>query len=171
MYIQDYDDRTPAFLLDGVHTGRTGNSVAYYTWHEAVQPYAKNWSLFICPSNSSYGPAYINCCSRTSEQYGYGICGFSYPGKAGLMYGVSQSDIGMPAETIWFTDYVAPATTCEFVFPGVYGWGTPPTSYSERCYGGRVCHNGGANYAYYDGHVKWLNESAIKFSMYTGEAD
>ena len=171
MYAQDYDERNVAFLVNGAHTGQTGNALAQYMWQEMVQPYVKNWQMFKCPSNSNYGPTYLDCCGRQTEQWGYGMCGFSYPGKVYLMGGQPMASIEMPAETLWFTDYPGAGTSCEFVYPGVYAWGTAPGSYSEPCNGGRVTHNGGANYAYYDGHGKWLGQNAIRFSMFTGEND
>jgi prepilin-type N-terminal cleavage/methylation domain-containing protein len=51
MYTQDYDEtfpqlyvKTPAPVADG-YGGRT------YSWHNLIQPYAKNWGLTICPEN------------------------------------------------------------------------------------------------------------------------
>jgi len=171
MYAQDYDEVNLAYLRGYTHTGQTGNALAYSSWAEQIEPYAKNWQMFKCPSNAAYGPAFVNCCSRTSEMWGYAICGFSYPGKQYLMGGVAMAVIQVPAETVWITEYQGPGTGCEFVYPGVYAWGIAPASYAEPCLGGRVNHNDGSNYAYYDGHVKWMNQTAIRFSMYTGEAD
>ena len=171
MYVQDYDEKTPGILMGGAHTGRTGNALNYYTWHEDIQPYTKNWQMFVCPSNSDYGPWFDNCCGRQTEQYGYGLCGGNYPGKLYLLDGVSLGAIAVPAETLWMSDWPGPGTTCEFVYPGIYGWGTAPGNYAATCQGGDPVHNDGANYAFYDGHVKWMNQSAIKFNMYTAEAD
>jgi prepilin-type N-terminal cleavage/methylation domain-containing protein/prepilin-type processing-associated H-X9-DG protein len=171
MYIQDYDEMTPAMFRTGAHTGQTGNGLGYYTWHEAIQPYTKNWQMFKCPSNTAYGPTFDDCCGRQTEQWGYGICGAYYPSKLYLLDGVALGSVAAPSETFWMSDWPGPATTCEFVYPGVYGWGTEPANYAERCYGGAAVHNGGSNYAFYDGHVKWFNESALKFSMFTVEQD
>jgi len=49
MYVQDYDETFPLLYvpkpgaLDGI-----GNT---YSWHNLVQPYAKNWGLMICAEN------------------------------------------------------------------------------------------------------------------------
>ena len=171
MYVQDYDEMTPAFGFSGNHTGQTGNALNYYMWQEVVQPYVKNWQLFKCPSNTVWGPTYLNCCGRFTEQWGYGLCGFSYPGKAYTLGGVALSVLQVPAETIWLTEYQGPGTGCEFIYPGTYAWGVAPADYSAVCLGGAANHNGGANYAYYDGHVKWQGPTAIHYRDYTAEQD
>ena len=169
-YTQDYDETTPAYLRAGAHTGQTGNALSYYTFCEQIQPYGKNWQMFKCPSNARYGPQYTNCCTtRQTEMWGYAIGGFSYSGKVSLMNGVSLAQIVVPASTLWASEYQGPGTGCEFIYPAVYAWAVVPASFDEECRGGRLLHNDGSNYVYYDGHVKW--QKSVKFKDYTGEDD
>lgn len=51
MYTQDYDETFPLMFTpqpQGVPDGLGANT---YTWQNLVQPYTKNWGLFICSEN------------------------------------------------------------------------------------------------------------------------
>lgn len=80
MYVQDYDETLP--LLFAKNTGNDTNGWAYalgfrtYTWQNLVQPYTKNWQLFVCPDSqrTKTDP------SKSSDPFAnYGI-----PGQAGM---------------------------------------------------------------------------------------
>jgi prepilin-type N-terminal cleavage/methylation domain-containing protein len=53
MYVQDYDETLP--LLFQKNNSATdvgfGGAGAPLTWHNTVQPYTKNWQLYICPDS------------------------------------------------------------------------------------------------------------------------
>ncbi|MBC8136021.1 MAG: DUF1559 domain-containing protein [Fibrella sp.] len=57
MYVQDYDDTLPEPGLGGVFRNATNTGLGQFfagvfPFHLAVQPYAKNYELFACPSDS-----------------------------------------------------------------------------------------------------------------------
>ncbi|MFN3650794.1 MAG: DUF1559 domain-containing protein [Armatimonadota bacterium] len=57
MYKQDYDETFPqAYWYVNDNSGSGG----YVQWSGSVQPYIKNWSLFICPSDKVRGLAPTN---------------------------------------------------------------------------------------------------------------
>lgn len=156
MYAQDYDERMP---------------YRYYRWDPAVaaggnwcdhfvQPYIKNAQIVYCPSTNA-------------KSYGYSM---DYLNNRPL------GDIKSPSETVMICD----VKQC-FNSSGGNSWdlsvrrpvtfGNPPPlpandedaapvagdgTYSPRA---RGTHNGGANVAWVDGHVKWMKTSAFYYSQ------
>jgi prepilin-type N-terminal cleavage/methylation domain-containing protein/prepilin-type processing-associated H-X9-DG protein len=132
MYCQDYDECTPiAFSGIGWWTG---------TWKERIYPYVKNYQLFNCPSLKTVDPP-----------TGFGIYGINaYIGENGVGY-VSLSQIAKPAETFSLGENADGDWVIE---PnGSYYTPVPWTDTGWV----KAVHNGGANFAYCDGHAKWLN--------------
>ena len=140
-YSQDYDEQM-ANLGDNI-----GGTV-YWWWVDKVGPYVKNTQVLYCPSyKGGYG-------------IGYNAQISSYWGAAkGLGSFVRPAENIMLAETSGATrgnvDY---AGGCYGVCAGFGAAATraafvngPPTSGSAA-----VRHNEGANFAYIDGHAKWM---------------
>ncbi|MBM3457621.1 MAG: prepilin-type N-terminal cleavage/methylation domain-containing protein [Armatimonadetes bacterium] len=48
MYVDEYDGQMPQHAYGDTGRGRPGN----YQWPHALQPYIKNWSVFVCPNAS-----------------------------------------------------------------------------------------------------------------------
>ena len=46
MYAQDYDEAMPLNFAQDVNTAEY-----WFTWHDFVQPYLKNWGILICPDS------------------------------------------------------------------------------------------------------------------------
>jgi len=82
MYTQDYDETLP--LLFAPNFGNDPNGWAYsigfktYTWHNLVQPYTKNWQMFICPDS---GRTNSNNQKVSDPFANYGIPGEAAMGK------------------------------------------------------------------------------------------
>ena len=58
MYVQDHDGVFPNFSWEqGGHFGwfSTKPGRMFFTWEDQIQPYVKNWNVFVCPSRTSGG--------------------------------------------------------------------------------------------------------------------
>jgi len=140
MYEQDYDGRGSVNHCGVQVNGR------WWEWWSALQPYTKNWNVFRCPSSS------INIYNGVN--YGKRGCGDSPLS-------------GENSNAMWYGDIVglpAPAETIQFA-----DWGTGnghrlcPHWHQGATYVGyphAYLHNDGSNYAFYDGHVKWMKYSS-----------
>ena len=143
MYAQDYDERLPHHWVD-----IPGDRQLY--WWERIQPYIKNYQLYACPSK----PLYAHSAT-------YGTMAISYGYNCGFLAGQSMAVIQRPSERIMYGD----------------GW-TPdgngldprisPTNGGGGCNGwvpsynpDNMRHNDGANWAFCDGHVKWMGGIGI----------
>ncbi|MGC9319618.1 MAG: DUF1559 domain-containing protein [Armatimonadota bacterium] len=169
MYAQDYDERTPGAygnssrdtgfnLPPGPVTGR-GGTRSWWLWPDFVYPYVKNTQLFVCPSGgvSSYGDYAAN----NDAMYG----SHSAPGT-------NLADMTQPASTILLYDAAVGPISCgrphgyrldgDGPRPWCYGYPAvneleflPDNPYAQD----RSRHNNGCNYAFADGHVKWLGNT------------
>ena len=130
MYTQDYDELTPiAFSGIGWWTG---------TWKERIYPYVKNYQIFTCPSKNLPVPP-----------TGFGNYGINaYIGEA--VPCVSLAQVPKPAETFAIGEnddgdwVIEPRGDMGFAVPWTQtGWVKDQ-------------HNEGANFAFMDGHAKWM---------------
>lgn len=184
-YVQDYDETYP--ILEDSGSGgifSTGTPAALsdkQTWIDRVFPYIKSRQVFHCPS---VGEAKGGAAEQFSH-YGFtayterscnGDLGFA--GQKGLM---KLAEIQRPAEVLIMSDYrvayphVAGVwalsqfcfTSASYIItPGEYSSVPEATA---MCNDGTDCsmtpvdarHLSGANYAFFDGHVKWLGFKPI----------
>jgi prepilin-type N-terminal cleavage/methylation domain-containing protein/prepilin-type processing-associated H-X9-DG protein len=154
-YAQDYDETGCLW----------GQSSAFYSPLEVIQPYIKNLQVILCPSHkfqitscgytrtesargNRQGPASYGF-NNFTEGYGEvnGIAGSQYLGASGVALGKLQ----LPAETIIWGD-----GNCDRLRGKDYVDWFNTGSYQY--------HNGGNNYQFADGHAKWLG--ALKYSMF-----
>ena len=135
MYAQDYDECTPiGFSGLGWWTG---------TWKERLYPYVKNYQLYDCPSRRLGVPP-----------TGYGNYGINaYLGEAVAF--VALGNVTKPAETIALGEnddgdwVIEPRGDMGVTAPWAQtGWVKDQ-------------HNEGANFAFLDGHAKWMKLSAV----------
>jgi prepilin-type N-terminal cleavage/methylation domain-containing protein/prepilin-type processing-associated H-X9-DG protein len=160
-YVQDYDETFPkAHMAYSV-----GTAIQY--WSDVIYPYLKNGGtsrdegVLKCPSFTPEG--------RTLRSYGWNIGnqasnwknGFGYHFPTDKIEFVTMSDIKYPSETIFFGDispYPMNATSNNiiYLYPRDHpnNAGGPDISYLPSL------HNGGAVYAFADGHAKWLKQTA-----------
>ncbi len=153
MYAQDYDE-----VINEIYRG--GGPFGYVPWTAQIGPYVKNEQLFVCPSNkfnhcTTAGRwAYVLWHDYWPNSYGFnnwnGAAGTAWEGYVDTG-GKSLGFIKRPSEVIHIGDgrgcYQYYWTTANFV--DAFNASTSQTWKP---------HNGGANFAFVDGHVKWLNK-------------
>lgn len=152
MYIQDYDETFPP--------NRTYMPNGYYTWRTSVFPYVKSDQAWVCPSayftrNCYDWPDVPGCKadgSMTITDYnnGYKHCEMNY-GDNGNLYDpgpVKDATLQNPATTVDILE-------TEDFWPDLGTW-TIGWNYING--GGSLpfWHNGGGNWGFADGHVKWM---------------
>jgi len=154
MYAQDYDETIDHSLrpLAPVNTS--------VRWSDSLMPYIKNAQVLICPSQRS----------DTVISYGRNLylgCGGIVPGQDCRRWGfaTSLSDVKCPAETIYAADNQA-SGTAYYRGPNVDWLENDPNYYASAPDTGR--HNGGRNFLFLDGHVKWAQESKLKGMVVAG---
>ncbi len=179
MYVQDYDEMySPVTeVVDDNGTDR------YPLWPRFLAPYIKNTQIFREPSNIQRTPyeakdhpaGWVDIV----EQYWYnGI--FSAYGRNACTpdNGWSMAGVTEPAGSILYSDARLQYTTPNSL--DLYGyylvWWRDSLSGNEQnycagtqavAYGGNFApvaywHSGGANVGFFDGHVKWMRETALR---------
>jgi len=152
MYAQDYDEILPDEDYDYNGNGTYNEAGADGTWRAAILPYVKNVQLYFCPSHrpSNRFDGSINDCglnaSYAINDVHQGMPGVTCPrgNSLGIVEDASAVIILLESDGSWE------------IGGGTYithGWrqsGSAPTR-----------HNDGANYAFVDGHAKWLKPSAV----------
>jgi prepilin-type N-terminal cleavage/methylation domain-containing protein/prepilin-type processing-associated H-X9-DG protein len=162
-YAQDYDEVTPTQRVYGAVTDwnnqfawGAANGVPggpyYWLWAHRIQPYVKNWSVYVCPSSDpTEAPIYYwddwtcmataSCWSQYRDNVWQGW--LSYGHGSWMQRGLAEMD--RPVDTVALAD--SP-------YYGLQGynsgrWNVTMGHTAQR-------HNGGLNVAFFDGHSKWL---------------
>jgi len=135
MYASDNDSR---YLF--VHPGTPGHPEGdtEYEWYPALQPYVRSHQVFKCPAALELNPPAL------SDYVVNGYFAFATP----VTY------FPQPAQTICFSE------RSDLVYHlGYHPWEPgPPVSPDNHfdAHIGKFRHGDGSNYAFADGHVKWL---------------
>ncbi|MFO7945561.1 MAG: DUF1559 domain-containing protein [Armatimonadota bacterium] len=161
MYVQDYDGTFPkAIMYPACDMGELGYN--YGHWYVLMYPYVKNGQVYRCPSRSKNGLNSTSTCAALGVKYselGYGwnigttdgayTDGFGYSYLDGEPYR-HLAEIDEPSRTICLGDISYYSGNYRFLLYSAN------TAYSLP-----DLHNGGGNYAFADGHAKWLNRSQM----------
>ncbi|MCS7252949.1 MAG: DUF1559 domain-containing protein [Armatimonadetes bacterium] len=175
MYRQDYDERNvrhhcgpcaggdpcggPVGDVDNFPFDGTPGPLGNYSWRSMLVPYIKNLQIFVCPSAPDRNGTTRRTARCNPPRLGYGLIS-SNDGVKGGWFGREDSYVEDPGNTIVCGDYGGDAlVTCPYRRCGRTcdtGTTLPPhhTYYASQV--GAARHNEGANFAFYDGHVKWL---------------
>jgi prepilin-type N-terminal cleavage/methylation domain-containing protein/prepilin-type processing-associated H-X9-DG protein len=145
MYVQDYDEVLPArffgnYLLQQPVDGAPGFAAQSATqwqqgWQLCLYPYVKNVQIYQCPSNT-----WLNAGTNYGMPTGSIINGV-YTAVFGNNQHHSLAKFVKPSETILLGEKSA---------------GNPAYILSGEYYVVRADHNDGGNFAFADGHAKWL---------------
>ncbi|MGC9004679.1 MAG: DUF1559 domain-containing protein [bacterium] len=161
MYSQDWDEKIVPMYVWDPNTG-------YRTWWMVlIQPYLKNYQILRCPS-ANYDWWCIGsdakCEAFPSDQgvpieqrhrynggYGYNWYWTGSPSDNANTLNMSEAQLSRPAEIVAASDsacvVTGPNPSIGLTFDAwLNGW--PGGNDAKR-------HNGGANYLFYDGHVKF----------------
>ncbi len=152
MYTQDYDELLPYEDLDYNKSGDEGAGDG--TWRAMIVPYVKNTQLFFCPSNRMTGAGIFDGGPGDyGNDAGYAINVCHWGGTAAVEppFGKSLAQIDDAASVIFLLESDGTHETGPEA--DTHGW-NPDTAWSKR-------HNDGANYAFVDGHVKFLNTEQL----------
>ncbi len=157
-YTQDYDEKFPRSIV--ITTVANVTPTNPYGWADAIQPYVKSVQLFQCPSETE-GPTD----DPTDTAPGYTDYWYNYQLTA-----VSQSAVVSASQTVMNGD--GNGNSAQYAFNGCNSSATgAPGVCSAAQITAKIAtmtttealgrHLDGANYAFVDGHVKWLKASAI----------
>lgn len=111
MYLQDHDEVFPPSTNYTVPT----NSPAR-TWTQIVQPYLKNWQLFLCPS-ASFSPTArtFDWSNRGEVSIGYNALTAIDPSKVeGRPTPAALPQVEEPARTVFFADTPSGLTALKY---------------------------------------------------------
>ncbi len=159
MYAQDYDE-TYNFAYTINPTIR---------WPKLLMPYIKNADLFTCPSDPDPWDRHNDtaCGCYLSYIANYNI----HPaGDSATPTPIKMAQVTRPAETIDIAEN-ADGSTSDRQPDCQYHWGTSGSAassgYNKWARVSLERHSGGSNYAFTDGHAKWLpKDEAMKESLH-----
>lgn len=143
MYSQDYDDKLPPAIFHDKTVG----------WAMALHPYSVNYATFQCPYEGHTAP-------RLPQPNQPGFTDYWMNSN---LSGVKEEKIKNPAQLIMLGDGDggSPASTASYAINELPSeWRTSSDSPAKR-------HHGGANYAFLDGHIKWLQPNQVSELPYS----
>lgn len=158
MYAGDFDEVLP---LAAYATSNFG----FTTWHELLNPYARNQQIWHCPSSplkkADQGGA-------ITTHFGYNVRYFTNIrpdfSNAARHQAVSLAAVNVPAETVTLADARASINPSWCGDDGKFL--LPPSAANAHCWGRpSPLHQEGTNLFWLDGHVKWMKPGAY----YTGQ--
>jgi prepilin-type N-terminal cleavage/methylation domain-containing protein/prepilin-type processing-associated H-X9-DG protein len=154
-YLQDYDSRYPDYGY-GLMAGAPGGDPM--GWAEKIMPYVKSHQLFQCPSEPT---------AQVVDYSNVGYADYFYNSNLGSpTWLYNESQVEVPTVVILFGDndsskagnladcYSSTPADCPIAYP-YFGYVFAAT--------GTTRHLDGANYAFADGHVKWLKVGKLTF--------
>jgi prepilin-type N-terminal cleavage/methylation domain-containing protein/prepilin-type processing-associated H-X9-DG protein len=149
-YVQDYDEKFPPRFDTGAPSSGLITSQNTGGWSILIQPYVKSEQIFQCPSDS-IPPSGMTASYAVDYFYNYSLGSRDIGGGAEGQGGVSEASLPFVTSTIMNGDAYSTIST-NTVFDVTYD------AYTRI---GAARHLEGANYAFADGHVKWLRPEKV----------
>lgn len=168
MYIQDYDGWYPANFTQSFSTPAGNREIFYYS---AVMPYLQSKQVWYCPSQTPPSPAltmsgayairamspWLTTDNIPNYYYNYNLGGDDNP-----ISRKNEAAIPTPAEVfiLWDmnnTGYYDGGNQNNY-------YGCRPNNGSAPAANGVGLHLSGDNYAFADGHAKWLARASVPFN-------
>jgi len=155
MYAQDYDQFLPVWGYGDTGEPENGPAQGFYSWDTVILPYMKNQEILKCPDNP----------------YDRDARGYAMTRYTGDCYGVDlpmMKDLPpLPAETVLLCEKGDKAI-------GMNGDSAMEAFYQSHGATGYdlktdLFHNGGKNFLYLDGHVKWHKADSGPFAYDSGQ--
>ncbi|HVK04433.1 MAG TPA: DUF1559 domain-containing protein [Armatimonadaceae bacterium] len=158
-YSQDYDEyNPPVWQQDGTRP-----------WWQKLDPYTKNRDVFVCPNDSLdrsvYGPPVSYAFAFVPNDWGdcsNPAVGCTAIGRFGPA-GAALPEVTSPASTIliserpvWYKGWNQVWAADNYCNYGDYLYGDGGSAAAPRVPRGSAIHSGGGNYAFCDGHAKWM---------------
>ena len=179
MYTQDNDEMYAWNFID--ISGEGEFTWCETSWRMGFQPYMKNAQVLQCPSYQAPGTPFngydwTDEGPVTTSGYGMQLVHF-WHGHSPIW--CFDGKVESPSEFIVFSDSMTiingdgnPEPGYAITFRCAYGdsywspfgYGLDRTMDTD-CGGAATRHNGGANYLFWDGHVKWMKPTAIPDEM------
>lgn len=176
MYTQDYDETTPCQVTPVTQYDADNFAVSGGYWYMLIQPYTKNWQLFVCPdrsdtTSSKKNPAGLELGPKLGRSMGYGYNdGWVSDSGYGLVQTQTQDAFGnteragrpisaivTPADCVAFGDtYDTPGYS--IAMDNILS--TLPDGVSTRS----LRHMSNLNYAFVDGHAKIIHFQAGEYA-------
>jgi prepilin-type N-terminal cleavage/methylation domain-containing protein/prepilin-type processing-associated H-X9-DG protein len=177
MYTQDYDETLPGNdPANGYAAGfqqplgwnrpfTAGVPATYRNWARDVQPYIKNFGIYICPSatpRSSFngGNPDFNECNKTANP----TCFDTSYALNGLAETRPMAVIPTPADIIYLREFNIFSRTSQARPRRSTPTATTFQEFNHILYD--FIHNEGSNLLYCDGHAKWSRKTALTFAMF-----
>lgn len=146
-YTQDYDDLLPLTALPPMPMEPGQKAKPIYGWADALQPYLKSTRIFQCPNFDS-------CVEGNNSPHLKGYTDYYFNGR---LDSANITKVKHPISVVLLGDGddgndLTDATYNYNDLPAA--WRTEQSSPAKR-------HLDGANYAFVDGHVKWLRPTQV----------
>lgn len=153
MYASDYDDQMPTNVHD--INGSGSQDSGDMTWRTMVLPYVKNTQIFLCPTDKNPGTPIFTGGMDYGQKSGYAQNVHHWgTGSATPPYGRDMNLAQDPASVVFLCESDGSESLGQE--SDTHGWVPGKSSYA--CL---YRHNDGANYAFVDGHAKWMKPTAI----------
>lgn len=145
-------DNNGYYPLDEYIIGKNRSVARAVLWSDAIQPYLQTSAIFHCPDNQLSR-------SHSTTDYLYNfhrLNVFTVPLATTKVTGSHEASIAFASLTMVNSE------DAWFDAEGNYFYGGPPLKTScGRTFWGSTIHNGGSNYSFMDGHVKWLTQAQM----------